>query len=73
MIGSFFKKQGSLELKGRLLNYSQKFASDCDYIFFANIVLRLLGLKSRISVAMKKVSQGTLNMLVISNRQWKNS
>jgi len=40
----------------RLLNYTQKFASDSDYIFFANSVTQQLHLSSQINIAMKKVS-----------------
>ena len=40
----------------RLLNYSQKFASDSDYIFFSHQVLQQLKLKSNINIAMKKVT-----------------
>ena len=40
----------------RLLNYTQKFASDSDYIFFVNSVVQQLRLHSQISIAMKKVS-----------------
>ena len=38
----------------RLLNYTQRFASDSDYIFFANSVLQQLNLNNQINVAMKK-------------------
>jgi len=40
----------------RLLNYTQKFASDADYIFFAHQVIQQLKLKSQINIAMKKVT-----------------
>ena len=40
----------------RLLNYTQKFASDSDYIFFAQIITQHLRIMSRINIAMKKVS-----------------
>jgi len=39
----------------RLLNYTQKFASDTDYIFFAHAVNQHLNLNSRINIAMQKV------------------
>ena len=35
----------------RLLNYSQKFASDTDYIFFARNILQSLSLKKQINIA----------------------
>ena len=39
----------------RLLNYTQKFASDPDYIFYAQSVTQHLNLNSCINIAMKKV------------------
>ena len=39
-----------------LLNYSQKFSSDADYIFFAHSIVQQLSLKEQINIAMKKVS-----------------
>ena len=39
----------------RLLHYTQKFASDNDYIFFAYTVLQKVQLSSQINIAMKKV------------------
>ena len=39
----------------RLLNYTQKFAEDADYIFFAQIITQHLRIMSRINIAMKKV------------------
>lgn len=44
----------------RLLNYSQKFASDADYIFYAHHVIQQLNLKSRINIAMKKLCGNNL-------------
>ena len=38
----------------RLLNHSQKFASDTDYIFFARNILKSLSLKEQINIAMQK-------------------
>ena len=38
----------------RLLHYTQKFASDNDYIFFAHTVLQKVQLSSQINIAMKK-------------------
>ena len=46
--------------KQRLLNYSQKFASDSDYIFFAHPVLQELQLNSQINIAMRKVACSSL-------------
>ena len=39
----------------RLLNYTQKFASDTDYIFFANHVMQEINLHNKINIAMKKI------------------
>ena len=39
----------------RLLNYTQRFASDTDYIFFAHSVLQKMQLSSQINIALKKV------------------
>ena len=39
----------------RLLNYTQKFAEDSDYIFFAQNITQHLRIMSRINIAMKKV------------------
>ena len=44
----------------RLLNYSQKFASDTDYIFFANHVMQEVNLHNKINIAMKKICGGGL-------------
>ena len=44
----------------RLLNYTQNFASDSDYIFFANYVVQQTNLRSRINIAMKKVPGNNL-------------
>lgn len=40
----------------RLLNYTQKFAEDSDYIFYALSTIQQLNLNSQINIAMKKVS-----------------
>ena len=40
----------------RLLNYTQRFTSDPDYIFFANFVSQQTNLRNQMNVAMKKVS-----------------
>ena len=50
----------------RLLNYTQIFASDRDYIFFALSVTRQLKLQSQINIAMKKVCSGHLTAGVLS-------
>ena len=50
----------------RLLNYSQKFASDSDYIFFAHSVLQKLQLNSQINIAMRKVACNTLTAGMLS-------
>ena len=39
----------------RLLNYTQRFASDPDYIFFANFLSQQINLRNQINIAMKKV------------------
>ena len=39
----------------RLLNYSQKFASDPDYIFYAQSVTQHINLNNSINIAMKKI------------------
>ena len=51
----------------RLLSYSQKFASDTDYIFFARNILQSLGLKEQINIATRKVSGVSLNAGVLNN------
>ena len=40
----------------RLLNYTQKFSSDADYIFVVHSILQQLSLKEKTGVAMKKVA-----------------
>ena len=52
--------------KQRLLNYTQRFASDADYIFFAQYVLQISHLCSNINMAFKKVS-GNLTAGMFSN------
>lgn len=51
----------------RLLNYTQKFSSDSDYIFFANSVTLKLSLKKQINVAIRKVSSDSLTAGMLSN------
>ena len=48
-----------------LLHYTQKFAPDSDYIFFAHTVLQKVQLSSQINIAMKKVlsNDSTAGML----------
>ena len=50
----------------RLLNYTQRFASVSDYIFFAQYVLQIANLCSSINMAFKKVS-GNLTAGMFSN------
>ncbi|XP_066925712.1 uncharacterized protein [Clytia hemisphaerica] len=50
----------------RLLNYTQKFASDPDYIFFANFVTQQVSLTNQINVAMRKVAGSNLNAGMLS-------
>ena len=45
----------------RLLNYTQKFSSDTDYIFFAHKTLLQHNLRSQINIALKRVTNCTLN------------
>ena len=40
----------------RLLNYTQRFASDSDYISFAHSVLQKVKLNSQINIALRKVA-----------------
>ena len=56
--------------KQRLLNYSQTFAGDSDYIFFAHAVLQRIQLNSQINIAMRKVSSDTLTAGTL-NRNFK--
>ena len=44
----------------RLLNYTQKFSGDADYIFFAHSYMQQINLKNQINIAMKKVSGTSL-------------
>ena len=50
----------------RLLNYSQKFASDIDYIFFAQSVMQHLKLNNCISIAMQKIQSNNLTAGTLS-------
>ena len=49
-----------------LLNYTQLFASDPDFIFFALSITQQLKLKNQINVAMKKVCSGNLTAGLLS-------
>ena len=50
----------------RLLHYTQKFASDNDYVFFADTVLQKVQLSSQINIAMKKVLSNDLTAGILS-------
>ena len=50
------------------MNYSQKFASDSDYIVFAHSVLQTLQLNSQIHIAVRKVACSTLTAGVFSKK-----
>ena len=51
----------------RLLNYSQHFASDPDYIFFADLVMQKIQLNDQISTSMRKVTSNSLNAGMLSS------
>ena len=51
-----------------LLNYTQIFAADPDYIFFALYLTQQLKLQSQINIAMKKVCSGHLTAGVLSQK-----
>ena len=51
----------------RLLNYTQKFSSDSDYIFFAHSVMQKLNLSSQINIAMRKVTSSQLTAGMVSS------
>ena len=50
----------------RLLNYSQKFASDSDHIFFAHAVMQKIQLNDRINIAMRKIVSDNINAGMLS-------
>ena len=50
----------------RLLNYTQRFAADSDYIFFAQSVLQHLNLNGSINIAMKKIKADGLTAGTLS-------
>lgn len=51
----------------RLLNYTQLFSADSDYILYAWSVTQQLKLSSEISIGIKKVSPGQLTAGILSN------
>ena len=51
----------------RLLNYTQLFASEVDYIFYALSVTQQLKINSQINIALKKVCGGQLTVQVLTN------
>ena len=51
----------------RLLNYTQRFASDADYIFFAHSVIQQTQLNSNINIALKKVQTNNLTAGMFSS------
>ena len=50
----------------RLPRYTQKFASDNDYIFFAHTVLQKVQLSSQIYIAMKKMLSNDLTARMLN-------
>ena len=50
----------------QLLNYSQKFAADSDYIFFVHAVMQKIQLKDQINIAMRKIASDNLNAGMLS-------
>ena len=51
----------------RLLNYTQRFAGDADYIFFARSVIEQHYLSSSINIAMKNLKPGTTVSSITTN------
>ena len=51
----------------RLLSYTQIFASDPDYIFYALSVTQQQKLNSQINVALRKVCSGLMTAGILSN------
>ena len=51
----------------RLLSFTQMFASDPDYVFFALSVTQQMKLQSQINIALKKVSTGRITAGMSSN------
>ena len=69
--GFNFKREKKLSpvkyFNQRLLNYTQMFASDPDFIFYALSVMQQLNLQSQINIAMKKVCAGHLTAGMLSH------
>ena len=51
----------------RLLNYTQKFSSDSDHIFFAQSVIQKLNLSNQTNIAMTKVTPNQLTTGMLSS------
>ena len=51
-----------------MLNYSQLFASDADYIFYALSISQQLKLTSRINIALKRVCAPNLTAVMLSQK-----
>ena len=51
----------------RLLNYTQKFSSDSDHIFFAQSVIQKLNLSNQTNIAMRKVTPSQLTTGMLSS------
>ncbi|XP_066911767.1 uncharacterized protein [Clytia hemisphaerica] len=51
----------------RLLNYTQRFASDSDYLFFANFVSQQTNLHNQMNVAMREVSGRNISAGMLSS------
>ena len=51
----------------RLLNYTQRFAADSDYIFFASAISQQMKLNSQINIAMQKVKTNRLTAGMLSD------
>ena len=51
----------------RLLNYTQKFSSDSDYIFFVHSGMQKLNLSNHINIAMRKVTSSQLTSGVLGS------
>ena len=50
-----------------LLNYTQLFVSESDYIFYALSVTQQLKINSQINISLKKVCRGQLTAQVLTN------
>ena len=57
----------------RLLNYTQMFVSDPDYIFYALSVTQQLKLNSKINIALRKVCSGPVTEGMLSQSFYPNS